>query len=116
MKKFYLLIACLIGFSGAFAQVVLGDFEDETTQGFTNWGGAHSVVANPDKGDGNNSDFVLKYVPGGAWQGVNFFKDEGVFAEKPVKLTLDVYITDVAAGDLDNLKIKLDLRDGDSPL
>ncbi|WP_026474399.1 DUF6383 domain-containing protein [Alkaliflexus imshenetskii] len=112
MRKIYLLIACLIGFSGAFAQVVIADFENNTTQGFGKWGGEDPVaIANPFQDETNPSNYVLKYIPSGGWQGVNLWKDEGVFSHKPLKFALDVYITDVV-GDINELKIKLDMRNG----
>jgi hypothetical protein len=56
-----------------------------------NWGGSHSVIANPHLTAGNTSANVLEYVPGGAWQAVKMTFQTGLFGEKPTTIKVKVY-------------------------
>ena len=101
--------------------VAVYDFEDGDVSGFGNYGGGETVVVeaadNPSATDPNVSAKVLKFEAPGEWKGANLWKDEGVFAAKPLKISLLVYATNIDAVDLAELKIKLDMRnsisDGD---
>lgn len=115
MKKIYLLAFGLLIGAGLMAQnVVVYDFEDGNVSGFGNYGGGETVIVevadNPLVAGLNTSTKVLKFVAPGAWKGANQWKETGVFTAKPLKISLLVYATDIAAGDLAELKIKLDMR------
>lgn len=109
MKKLYFLFILLFASYGLYAQpTLISDFESNTIGtdgGWGNWGGAHEVAANPFPGGLNTSTKVLSYVPASGWQGVDIYRNEGVFSEKPQKVKVLVYGTVDAT-------IKLDLRSG----
>ena len=78
----------------AYAQSNLGDFEDQTTQGWSTWSGNNfSIVTNPNS-SGNNTMYVAKIAQSGAWsEGAAKWVGESFFSNQVDKITVDVYLT-----------------------
>ncbi|MDA3928385.1 MAG: chitobiase/beta-hexosaminidase C-terminal domain-containing protein, partial [Prolixibacteraceae bacterium] len=73
--------------------LVLGDFEDGTTQNWSTWGAPIGSVDNPDT-IGNNSSKVLSYdQSGGGWSGIAKWNDTPVFSENFGSIAIDAYFT-----------------------
>ena len=108
MKKIFLFfLSCMLATSSIWAasDVVLSDYEDNTTQGWTGWGTTPvSADVNPST-TGNTSANVFKYdQTGGSWSGfAHWYNTPFTFSDYS-KITIDVYVV----GETGLIKLAMD--------